>query len=165
MPWIIILAFALHPEKKAIGFGLCSCEGKDGTRNILRFPFALVTNVLRFPLCLTTPCYKGPLPVSPSPWPCFGHWPMMRAQDHGFQPSLCSSLPKAFLLHTSRGEPWVYSHTRLLHPCPGRCCCRSGAGSRKWQLIVPETHVQLLWEQELDNLMLLPCQPEPCRGW
>lgn len=101
----------------------------------------------------------------PSPWPCFGHWPMMRSQDHGFQPSLCSCLPKAFLLHTSWGEPLVYSHARLLLPWSGRCCCRSWAGSRKWQLSVHETHAQLLREQKLYNLMLLPCLSEPCRGW
>lgn len=101
----------------------------------------------------------------PSPWPCFGHWPMMRSQDHGFQPSLCSCLPKAFLLHTSWGEPLVYSHARFLLPCSGRCCCRNWAGSRKWQLSVHETHAQLLREQKLYNLMLLPCLSEPCRGW
>lgn len=66
MPWIMIVAFALHPEKKALGFGFCSCEVKGGTRDILRFPLALGTDVLRFPLHLTTPCHKGPHSCVPS---------------------------------------------------------------------------------------------------
>lgn len=162
MPWVIILAFALHPEKKAIDFGLCSCEGKGGTRDILRFPFALGTNVLRFPLSLTTPCYKGPL-LCPLPKALL--WTLTSDEiARSWFPTLplllpSQSFPSAHLLRGTFGlQP------RRLLPCSGRCC-RNWAGSRKWQLSVHETHAQLLREQKLYNLMLLPCRSGPCRGW
>lgn len=123
MPWIIILAFALHPEKKALGFGFCGCEVKGGTRDILRFPFALGTNGLRFPLYLTTPCYKGPLL-------CPLHWPKMRSQIMASSPPSAlpsQSFPSAHLLRGTFG----------LLPCPSpasvyrKVLCRNWAGSRK----------------------------------
>lgn len=42
------MILAVYPEKKGIGLGLYIYKVKSGTRNILRFLFALRTNVLRF---------------------------------------------------------------------------------------------------------------------
>lgn len=66
MPWIVVLVFVVHSEKKVIGLGLCICEVKGGTRYILRFLLALRTSVLRFPLYITTLCYNSVCPMHSS---------------------------------------------------------------------------------------------------